>query len=104
MKEMTSDYARKLPTETLQSRLAKRPFNQTIIDELHKRANRISKCEIEGYKRLERERVKTVLHLGYKTEAYNTEKEALKEVKYTFEMLSPDEKRIWNGKIKSCKL
>ena len=45
---MIPSLAKKLTTEMLTSRLQRQPFNQTIINELSKRANRVSKCEIEG--------------------------------------------------------
>ena len=103
---MIVSLARKLSTETLTNRLVKQPFNQTIINELSKRANRVSKCEIEGRKRLEKELEKfsTKLSLGYKNEAYFTEEEMLKEHNYTFEDLSISERQIYNNAVKSCRI
>jgi hypothetical protein len=103
---MIVSLARKLSTETLTNRLVKQPFNRTIIDELSKRANRVSKCEIEGRKRLEKELEKfsTKLHLGHKNESYFTEEEMLSEHNYTFEDLSPSERQIYNNAVKSCKI
>jgi len=51
---MTSDYARKLATEDLTRRLQRQPFNTTILNELNKRATRVSRCQIEGQKRLDK--------------------------------------------------
>ena len=103
---MIVSLARKLSTETLTNRLVKQPFNQTIINELSKRANRVSKCEIEGRKRLEKELEKfsTKLSLGHKNEAYFTEYEMLKEHNYTFEDLSISERQIYNNAVKSCRI
>ena len=103
---MIVSLARKLSTETLTNRLVKQPFNITIINELSKRANKVSKCEIEGKKRLEKELEKyaSKLNLGYKNEAYFTEEEMLKEHNYTFESLSSSEKKIYNGITKSCRI
>jgi hypothetical protein len=103
---MIVSLARKLSTETLTNRLVKQPFNQTIINELSKRANRVSKCEIEGRKRIEKELEKfsTKLHLGHKNEAYATEENMLKEHNYTFEDLSPSERQIYNNAVKFCRI
>ena len=103
---MIVSLARKLSTETLTNRLVKQPFNKTIINELSKRANRVSKCEIEGRKRLEKELEKfsTKLSLGYKNEAYMTEYEMLKEHNYTFEDLSISERQIYNNAVKICRI
>lgn len=103
---MIPSLAKKLTTEMLTTRLQRQPFNQTIINELSKRANRVSKCEIEGRKRLEKELEKfsTKLSLGYKNEAYFTEKEMLSEHNYTFEDLSISERQIYNNAVKSCRI
>ena len=103
---MIVSLARKLSTETLTNRLVKQPFNKTIINELSKRANRVSKCEIEGRKRLEKEldKFSTKLHLGHKNEAYFTEEEMLKEHNYTFEDLSISERQIYNNAVKTCRI
>ena len=103
---MIPSLAKKLTTEMLTSRLQRQPFNQTIINELSKRANRVSKCEIEGRKRLEKELEKfsTKLSLGYKNEAYFTEEEMLKEHNYTFEDLSISERQIYNNAVKTCRI
>jgi hypothetical protein len=103
---MIPSLARKLSTEMLTNRLQRQPFNQTIINELSKRANRVSKCEIEGRKRIEKELEKfsTKLHLGYKNEAYDSEENMLKEHNYTFEDLSPSERQIYNNTVKFCRI
>ena len=103
---MIVSLARKLSTETLTNRLVKQPFNKTIINELSKRANRVSKCEIEGRKRLEKELEKfsTKLNLGYKNEAYDLEENMLKEHNYTFEELSISERQIYNNAVKTCRI
>jgi hypothetical protein len=103
---MIPSLAKKLSTEMLTNRLQRQPFNQTIINELSKRANRVSKCEIEGRKRLEKELEKfsTKLHLGHKNEAYDSEENMLKEHNYTFEDLSPSERQIYNNAVKFCRI
>ena len=103
---MIVSLARKLSTETLTNRLVKQPFNITIINELSKRANKVSKCEIEGKKRLEKELEKyaSKLNLGYKNEAYATELEMLSEHNYTFEDLSVSERQIYNNAVKFCRI
>ena len=103
---MIVSLARKLSTETLTNRLVKQPFNITIINELSKRANKVSKCEIEGKKRLEKELEKyaSKLNLGYKNEAYATEEEMLSEHNYTFEELSISERQIYNNAVKFCRI
>ena len=103
---MIVSLARKLSTETLTNRLVKQPFNITIINELSKRANKVSKCEIEGKKRLEKELEKyaSKLNLGHKNEAYFTEEEMLKEHNYTFEDLSISERQIYNNAVKICRI
>ena len=95
---MTSDYARKLSTDTLVSRLVKRPFNTTILNELNKRATRISKCQIEGQKRLDKEKAKyfSKAVLGYKDTEYATEDEMLNGFSCTYADLSPSEKSIFD--------
>jgi hypothetical protein len=95
---MIISLARKLSTETLTNRLVKQPFNITIINELSKRANKVSKCEIEGKKRLEKELEKyaSKLNLGYKNEAYFTEEEMLNGFSCTYEDLSESEKLIYD--------
>jgi hypothetical protein len=95
---MTSDYARKLATEDLTRRLQRQPFNTTILNELNKRATRVSKCQIEGQKRLDKEKAKyfSKAIIGYKDTAYATEDEMLTGFSCTFEDLSPSEKSIYN--------
>ena len=95
---MTSDYARKLATEDLTRRLQRQPFNTTILNELNKRATRISKCQIEGQKRLDKEKAKffSKAVLGYKDTEYATEEEMLNGFSCTYEDLSPSEKAIYN--------
>jgi hypothetical protein len=95
---MTSDYARKLATEELARRLQRQPFNVTILKELNKRATKVHKCQIEGLKRMELEklRMQTKAVLGYKNEAYFSEDEMLNGFSCTYEDLSPSEKSIYN--------
>jgi len=103
---MIPSLAKKLSTEMLTNRLQRQPFNQTIINELSKRANRVSKCEIEGRKRIEKELEKfsTKLHLGYKNEAYATEDEMFNGFTCTYEDLSPSERQIYNNAVKFCRI
>ena len=103
---MDQNLARKLPTETLTRRLQRQPFNQTIINELSKRANRVHKCQINARILIEKEMLKhnTKLSLGHKNEAYFTESEMLSETFYTFESLSSEEKKIYNGIVKTCRI
>jgi len=95
---MTSELARKLSTETLTNRLHKQPFNVTILKELNKRATKVHKCQIEGLKRIELEklRTQTKVGLGYKNEAYFTEDEMLNGFSCTYEDLSPSEKKLYD--------
>jgi hypothetical protein len=95
---MTSELARKLSTETLTNRLHKQPFNVTILKELNKRATKVHKCQIEGLKRMELEklRMQTKVGLGCKNEAYFTEEEMLNGFSCTYEDLSPSEKSIYD--------
>jgi len=95
---MTSDYARKLATEDLTRRLQRQPFNVTILKELNKRATKVHKCQIEGLKRLELEklRIQTKVGLGYKNEAYATEQEMINGFSCTYEDLSPSEKSLYD--------
>jgi len=103
---MEENLVRKLPTETLTRRLQRQPFNQTIINELSKRANKVHKCQINARMILEKEMIKyqSKLSLGYKNEYYSTEEEMLSEPNYTFESLSSSEKAIWNDRIKTCRI
>jgi hypothetical protein len=103
---MTSELARKLSTETLTNRLHKQPFNVTILNELNKRATKVHKCQIEGLKRIELEKVKyfSKAVLGYKDAEYDSEENMLATPVYTFESLSSEEKKIYNGMIKTCKI
>ena len=105
-KIMTSDYARKLSTDTLTNRLHKQPFNVTILNELNKRATKVFKCEIQAKIRLEKELAKRSNRavIGYKNEAYATEEEMLKEHNYTFEELSVSERQIYNNAVKFCRI
>lgn len=95
---MTSDYARRLATEDLTRRLQKQPFNTTILNELNKRATRISKCQIEGQKRLDKEKAKyfSKAIIGYKDTEYATEEEMLRGFTCTYADLSPSEKQIYD--------
>ena len=95
---MTSELARKLSTETLTNRLHKQPFNVTILKELNKRATKVHKCQIEGLKRMELEklRMQAKAVLGYKNEAYFSESEMLTDFTCTYEDLSPSEKILYN--------
>jgi len=95
---MTSELARKLSTETLTNRLHKQPFNVTILKELNKRATRISKCQIEGQKRLDKEKAKyfSKAVLGYKNAEYATEDEMINGFSCKYEDLSPSEKSIYD--------
>ena len=96
---MTSELARKLSTETLTNRLHKQPFNVTILKELNKRATKVFKCQIEGLKRMELEklRMQTKVGLGYKNEAYFTEDEMLNGFSCTYNDLSPIEKKMYDN-------
>lgn len=95
---MTPDYARKLATEDLIRRLQRQPFNTAILNELNRRATRISKCQIEGQKRLDKEKAKyfSKAIIGYKNEAYFSEDEMLNVFSCKYEDLSPSEKSIYN--------
>lgn len=95
---MTSELARKLSTETLTNRLHKQPFNVTILKELNKRATKVYKCQIEGLKRMELEklRAQTKVGLGYKNEAYDSEENMINGFSCTYDDLSPSEKILYN--------
>jgi len=95
---MTSELARKLSTETLTNRLHKQPFNVTILKELNKRATKVHKCQIEGLKRMELEklRMQTKVGLGYKNEAYDSEENMLNGFTCTYEDLSESEKKLYD--------
>jgi hypothetical protein len=95
---MTSDYARKLSTETLTNRLQKQPFNVTILNELNKRATKVFKCEIQAKIRLEKELAKRSNRavIGYKNEAYFSEHEMINGFSCTYEDLSESEKSIFD--------
>jgi hypothetical protein len=54
--------------------------------------------------RLEKEKFKTKVGLGYKNEAYATEEEMLCTPVYRFEDLSPSEKAIYNNAVKFCRI
>ena len=96
---MTPEYARKLATEDLTRRLQRQPFNTTILNELNKRATRISKCQIEGQKRLDKEKAKyfSKAVLGCKDAEYATEEEVLRGFTCTYEDLSPIEKKMYDN-------
>jgi len=96
---MTSDYARKLATEDLTRRLQRQPFNTTILKELNKRATKVHKCQIEGLKRMELEklRMQTKVGLGYKNEAYDSEENMLNGFSCKYEDLSPIEKKMYDN-------
>jgi hypothetical protein len=97
-KIMTSDYARKLSTDTLTNRLNKQPFNVTILNELNKRATKVFKCEIQAKIRLEKELAKRSNRaaIGFKNEAYATEDEMLNGFSCTYEQLSESEQVIYD--------
>jgi hypothetical protein len=94
---MTNELARKLSTETLTNRLHKQPFNVTILNELKKRATKVHKCQIEGLKRMELEklRMQTKVGLGYKNEAYDSEENMINGFSARYEQLSESEKAIF---------
>jgi len=95
---MTSDYARKLSTDTLTNRLHKQPFNVTILNELNKRATKVFKCEIQAKIRLEKELAKRSNRavIGFKNEAYDSEENMINGFSCTYEDLSESEKSIYN--------
>lgn len=95
---MTQEYARKLATIDLTRRLQRSPFNTTILNELNKRATRISRCQIEGQKRLDKEKAKyfSKAIIGYKDTEYATEEEMINGFSCTYSDLSPSEKQIYN--------
>ena len=97
-KIMTSDYARKLSTDTLTNRLHKQPFNVTILNELNKRATKVFKCEIQAKIRLEKELAKRSNRavIGFKNEAYDSEENMINGFSCTYEDLSESEKSIYN--------
>lgn len=97
-KIMTSDYARKLSTDTLTNRLHKQPFNVTILKELNKRATKVFKCEIQAKIRLEKELAKRSNRavIGCKNEAYDSEENMLRGFCARYEDLSPSEKSIYD--------
>ena len=97
-KIMTSDYAKKLSTDTLTNRLHKQPFNATILNELNKRATKVFKCEIQAKIRLEKELAKRSNRavIGYKNEAYDSEDEMLNGFSCTYQQLSESEKVIFD--------
>ncbi len=97
-KIMTSDYAKKLSTDTLTNRLHKQPFNVTILNELNKRATKVFKCEIQAKICLEKELAKRSNRavIGFKNEAYHTEDEMINGFSCTYEDLSESEKSIYN--------
>lgn len=97
-KIMTSDYARKLSTDTLTNRLHKQPFNVTILNELNKRATKVFKCEIQAKIRLEKELAKCSYRavIGYKNEAYSTEDEMLNGFSCSYADLSDSEILMFN--------
>ena len=64
---------------------------------------KISKKE---YKRIKNQKwhiITPVKKLGHKNEPYFTEQEMLEEKIYTYESLSPDEKKIYDGKSRNNK-
>ena len=95
---MTSDYARKLSTDTLTNRLHKQPFNVTILKELNKRATKVFKCEIQAKIRLEKELAKRSnrVVIGHKNEAYDSEENMLRGFCARYEDLSESEKSIYD--------
>lgn len=97
-KIMTSDYARKLSTDTLTNRLHKQPFNVTILNELNKRATKVFKCEILAKIRLEKELAKLSNRavIGHKNESYATEEEMINGFSCTYEQLSDSEILMFN--------
>ena len=94
---------RSYSTVALVNQLIRNPQDLIIIDELQRRANHKPKCYKLAMIRLEKEKFKKV-GLGYKNEAYATEEEMLSTTVYKFEDLSPSEKAIYNGRIKTCRI
>jgi len=95
---------RSYTTIALVSKLTRNPNDIIIINELQRRANHKPKCYKLAMIRLDKEKFKTKVGLGYKNEAYYTEEEMLSTPVYRFEDLSPSEKAIYNGKVKTCRI
>ena len=95
---------RSYSTIALVNKLTRNPHDLIIIDELQRRANHKLKCYKLAMIRLEKEKFKTKVGLGYKNEAYATEEEMLSTPVYRFEDLSSSEKAIYNNDVKFCKI
>jgi hypothetical protein len=95
---------RSYSTIALVNQLIRNPHDLIIIDELQRRANHKPKCYKLAMIRLEKEKFKTKVGLGYKNEAYDSEENMLKEHNYTFEDLSPSERQIYNNAVKFCRI
>ena len=93
---------RSYSTIALVNKLTRNPHDLIIIDELKRRANHKPKCYKSAMIRLEKEKFKTKVGLGYKNEAYFTELEMLNGFTCTFEDLSQSEKAIYNNAVKFC--
>ena len=96
---MEANRIRTYSTETLTRRLQRQPFNQVILNELNKRAKKVFKCEIQAKIRLEKEQAKywNRAVIGYKNEAYDSEKNMLNGFSCSYNDLSDSEKQIWNS-------
>ncbi len=104
IKSIKKNTIRSYSTVALVNQLIRNPHDLIIIDELQRRANHKPKCYKLAMIRLDKEKFKTKVGLGYKNEAYATEKEMLSTPVYKFEDLSPSEKAIYNGRIKTCRI
>jgi hypothetical protein len=95
---------RSYSTIALVNKLTRNPHDLIIIDELKRRANHKPKCYKLAMIRLEKEKFKTKVGLGYKNEAYFSEEEMLNGFTCTFEDLSQSEKAIYNNAVKFCRI
>lgn len=64
---------------------------------------KISKKEYKKIKNQKWHILTPVKKLGHKDEPYFTEEEMLEDKEYTYESLSPDEKKIYDGKSRNNK-
>jgi len=104
IKSIKKNTIRSYSTVALVNQLIRNPHDLIIIDELQRRANHKPKCYKLAMIRLDKEKFKTKVGLGYKNEAYATEEEMLKEHNYTFEDLSQSERQIYNNAVKFCRI
>jgi len=104
IKSIKKNTIRSYSTVALVNQLIRNPHDLIIIDELQRRANHKPKCYKLAMIRLEKEKFKTKVGLGYKNEAYATEDEMLNGFTCTFEDLSPSERQIYNNRIKTCRI